>query len=143
MIDSSVLVAAFHAGHPHFNASMRFLDQMPTEQAIATLHSINETYVGITRMPIQPRAMPEHAKIYIDSLKDRIQWVTLDKACYDLALDLVTQLRVPGAKIYDALIVAAAKQIGATTLYTWNVKDFELLAPATGIATRTPDAQLG
>lgn len=134
-------MAAFYGKHPHFDASFRLLERLAHQgRTVTTLHSITETYAGITRLPIHPRATPQHAKIYIDSLKHRIKWIPLDRACYDLAMDIVTQLHVPGAKIYDALIAAAAKQNGESTIYTWNVRDFELLAPAVGIAVRTPDA---
>lgn len=140
MIDSSVLVAAFHSEHTHFPQSFSLLQRMQGDVATATLHSLAETYSGITRLPIHPRPAPADAVRYIGSLYERIRWIALDDACYRMALDMVLARRMPGAKIYDALIVAAAKQTGAAQIYTWNIKDFLPLAEGTGIAVRTPDA---
>ena len=139
VIDSSVLVAGFFHGHTHFIPSIAFLSQLDNVKAHATAHSLAETFSSVTQLPIFPKPSAWDAKIYIESLTAKIDWLEMKQDYYHLALQLMTQRGFTGAKIYDALIVAAAMMIKSKVIYTWNVKHFLPLAEGSGILIRTPD----
>ena len=139
MIDSSVLVAAFYDQHPHFKPSIAFLMQLKPLSAQATTHTLAETYTGITRMPIIPKPSPQYAMNYIHSMQSRLAWIALSETHYKVALAMVVEKQFSGAKIYDALILAAAISCKAKTLVTWNVKHFQPLAEGHPILVRTPE----
>lgn len=139
MIDSSVLVAAFYRGHPHFAASHKLLLKLADKNCTAALHSMAETYAAITRLPISPRPSPQDAMLYMRSLERFVKWVPASKKIYNAALARSVSLNAPGAKIYDALILITAIESGEKTLYTWNVKDFSMFAQGLNISIRTPE----
>ena len=138
MIDSSVLVAAFYRGHPHFAASHALLLQLPEKQRTAALHSLSEVYAAITRLPVSPKPSPSDALLYMQSLATRIRWIAASEKTYQHALTRTASLGLAGAKIYDSLILATAIEHGATQLYTWNLKDFTLLAQGLPISILPP-----
>ena len=62
--DTSVLVAALERGHPHHERASPKL-QSVVDGAVTGfmgIHSLAETYVALTRMPVVPRIQPEDAR---------------------------------------------------------------------------------
>lgn len=137
-IDSSVLVAAFSTAHPFYEDSIKLLTTRKSQELYASTHSLAEVYASITRLPLTPRPLPEHAMRFIRSIAEKITWVTLTRAEYMEMLDICVARQLRGGKIYDALLLQAALKISVATLYTWNSRDFEPLAAGTDIIIRTP-----
>ena len=97
-----------------------------------SVHSIAESYAVLTRLPAQPRIYPaEAARLVADNLVQHFKLVPAGKDDYLQALAWARDGGWPGAKIYDALLVACAAQCQAERVYTFNLEDFRLLAPAT------------
>ncbi len=96
-----------------------------------SVHSIAETYAALTRLPVQPRIhASEAARIVGENILEHFECVPAGKDEYLQALSWVRDGSWSGAKIYDALLLACAAQSPAERIYTFNLGDFRLLAPA-------------
>ena len=93
-------------------------------------HSVAETYAALTRLPVRPRIHPaEAARMIADNIVPNFQMMTIARKDYLEALKTVADGGWSGAKIYDALIVGCAARSGAERIYTFNLSDFQDLAP--------------
>ena len=129
--DTSVIVAASVADHPHHSRAWPALQcvAMGKDQGFVGAHSIAETYAALTRVPVVPRIHPsEAARIVRDNVLRICSVVPADAAQYLEALATVQEKGLPGAKIYDALLLACAARSGAERVYTFNLSDFRELA---------------
>ena len=131
--DTSVLVAASEQGHPHYGQALPALRRVTgrKDQGFMSVHSIAEMYAALTRLPVQPRIHPAEAvRIITDNILPHFEAVPIGKKDYVEALKLVGNGGWSGAKIYDALLMGCAARCGADRIYTFNLADFQLLAPA-------------
>ena len=129
--DTSVIVAASVADHPHHSRAWPVLQRaaMGKDQGFVGAHSIAETYAALTRVPVVPRIHPSEAgRIVRDNVLRVCSVVPADSAQYLEALATVQEKGLPGAKIYDALLLACAARSGAELVYTFNLGDFRELA---------------
>lgn len=129
--DTSVIVAASVADHPHHSRAWPALQRvaMGKDQGFVGAHSIAETYAALTRVPVVPRIHPsEAARIVRDNVLRICSVVPADAAQYLEALATVQEKGLPGAKIYDALLLACAARSGAERVYTFNLSDLRELA---------------
>ena len=81
---------------------------------------------------------PVHALDCLNDVKTRLSLVNLDGAEYLQSAQGLAQLNLGGPLIYDALLLQAACKVNAETIYTWNVRHFQLLAPDLAARIRTP-----
>ena len=80
---------------------------------------------------VQPRIHPvEAVRIINDNILRHFEAVTIGKKDYIEALTVVGNGGWSGAKIYDALLMGCAARCGADRIYTFDLADFRLLAPA-------------
>ncbi|MDP8984758.1 MAG: PIN domain-containing protein [Pseudomonadota bacterium] len=131
--DTSILVAASERSHPHHTQAWHALQLVASgvDQGFMSVHSIAETYAALTRLPVQPRIHPtEAARIVTENILRHFEAVPAGKDEYLQALAWVRDGGWSGAKIYDALLLACAAQCSAERIYTFNLGDFRLLAPA-------------
>lgn len=95
-----------------------------------SVHSIAETYAALTRLPVRPRIHPaDAARVIADNIVPHFQMVPIARTDYLEALKTVADGGWSGAKIYDALILGCAARSGAERIYTFNLTDFQDLAP--------------
>lgn len=131
-LDTSVLVAASVADHPHHARARPVLQRVASGEDIGFVgaHSIAETYAALTRVPVTPRIHPSEAgRIVRENILRTCTVVQADTAQYLEALSAVQDKGLPGPKIYDALLLACAVRSGAERVYTFNLGDFRDLAP--------------
>lgn len=131
--DTSVLVAASESSHPHHAQALPALRRVVTgaDDGFIGVHSIAETYAALTRLPVQPRIHPSEAgRIVRANILKHFTLVPASESEYLQALTTVQDGGWPGAKIYDALLLACAERSGAERIYTFNLGDFRALAPA-------------
>jgi predicted nucleic acid-binding protein len=129
--DTSVLVAASVADHPHHARARPALQRVVSgeDEGFVGAHSIAETYAALTRVPIVPRIHPsEAARIIRDNIVSYCAVVPAELEQYLEALAAVQDRGLPGAKIYDALLLACAARSGVERIYTFNLGDFRELA---------------
>ena len=131
LFDTSVIIAASLPQHP--NHAPCFIDLQATKavdiQGYLSTHSLAELYSVLTRMPSQPRMSPQDAKRLIDRHLEHLETVTLERADYQAAIAQMTELKLPGGGIFDALIAQAALKSSAERLLTLNPKHFTRLSP--------------
>ena len=130
--DTSVLVAASVGSHPHHAQALPALRRVADGQdrGFIGVHSIAEAYAALTRLPVAPRIHPSEAgRIIRDNILKHFDLVAAGQAEYLQALAAVQDKGWPGAKIYDALLLACAARSGAERIYTFNLSDFRGLAP--------------
>jgi len=131
--DTTVLVAASSESHPHHVQAFPALRRVAAgrDRGYISTHSIAEVYASLTRLPVQPRIHPmEAARIVTDNLLPHFEAVALDQTDYLEALNAARDGGWSGAKIYDALLLRCAAKYTVARIYTFNLADFRLLAPA-------------
>lgn len=132
-LDTSVLVAASESSHPHHAQALPVLRRVAKgdDQGFVGVHSIAETYAALTRLPVQPRIHPSEAgRIIRENILRHFTLVPAGETEYLQALTAVQDSGWPGAKVYDALLLACAARSGAERIYTFNLGDFRGLACA-------------
>lgn len=130
--DTSVLVAASERKDPHYVSALAAVRRVVSGECKGFLstHSIAEVYASLTRLPVQPRVSPEEARrIIVDNLLPHFETVPLVRDDYVAVLESVASGLVPGARIYDALLLRAAAKCIPDRIYTFNLRDFRSLAP--------------
>ncbi len=91
-----------------------------------------------TRMPVKPRVLPEQAMLFIEDVRSRLKIIHLDGAGYAAVLRESAQNRITGGRIYDAIILACARQADAGCVWTLNPADFVQIAPDLSDRIRVP-----
>jgi predicted nucleic acid-binding protein len=133
LFDTNVLVAATVPEHSHHQASNARLGQLAHGRGACSAHSLAETYTTLTR-PNRYGFSPLDAARIIEQISKTFKIVSLTPAEYVRTIEAVALLGLPGAIIYDALLMACARKIDARRIYTHNVKHFRQVAP--DISTR-------
>jgi len=64
--------------------------------------------------------------------------VSLSPAEYFAGIQDVSSRGFTGGRVYDALRLACAAKCKAQTVYTWNLKHYQSLAPALASRIQTP-----
>ncbi|MGA3318069.1 MAG: PIN domain-containing protein [Candidatus Korobacteraceae bacterium] len=131
--DTTVLVAASSQSHPHHQQAFPALRRVATgrDKGFISTHSIAEVYASLTRLPVEPRIHPmEAARIVTDNLLPHFETVPVSKTDYLGALTVMKDGGWSGAKIYDVLLLGCAAKCSVDRIYTFNLADFRLLAPA-------------
>ena len=138
LCDTSCLVAAVCTWHEHHERTHREIERRVRADEVLVLaaHSLFETYAVLTRLPAPYRLRAEDALALIESnwSGTPITHLTGDETWR--ALLGTGRLGVIGGQTYDALVASIALKAGASTLLTWNVRNF--LAFSDRIAVLTP-----
>lgn len=136
--DTSVLVATFRGDHVHHEPSLRlFAEATPTGSA-CSVHTLAEIFAVLTALPVKPPISPEHAMLFVDEMRTRLTPVALDPQDYYETLRGTADRGLSGGRIYDALLLHCARKCEAQTIYTWNLKHFQSIAPDLAARMRTP-----
>ena len=67
--------------------------------------------------------------LFVGNLRERLTIVALAEAEYFQALENSAVLGVVGGTIYDALLAHCAIKVKAETIFTWNIRHYQLLGP--------------
>jgi predicted nucleic acid-binding protein len=136
--DTSVLVAAFWGGHVHHQASIARLAAAKKNQSACGLHSLAEVYAVMTALPVKPAIPPEQALLFVREVQNRLVLVSLSS---NECLETIERTAAGGfssGRIYDALLLACAVKVKAQTIYTWNLKHYQAIAPEMTSRIRIP-----
>lgn len=114
------------AWHEHHASTHREIERRVAADEVLVLaaHSLVETYAVLTRLPAPHRLRAEDALSLIESNWKNMPTISLTEDETWRVLRDAQQLGVVGGRTYDALIAATAVKAGASTLLTWNVRDF-------------------
>jgi len=130
--DTSVLVAASIRQHPHYVRARPVLEEVASGRVkgVMSTHSLAELYSALTLIPVLPRLQPSQVRDIIETnVRRHFEFVPLTSAMYEQAIALCVARGLPGAKVYDALLLECARQVAVDRIYTFNLQDFRRLAP--------------
>ena len=136
--DTSVLVAAFWGGHRDHAASVKLLGAANKKQSACAVHTLAEVYAAMTALPIRPILPPEQVMLFVQEVRDRLTLVPLDESEYIETIQQAASAGFTSGRVYDALLLRCAVKVKAQTIYTWNLKHFQAIAPALAARIRTP-----
>jgi predicted nucleic acid-binding protein len=92
------------------------------------LHSLAETFAVLSALPINPRISADQAMFLIEKeILQNFFTVPLSVGAYRQAMIDIARAGRGGGAMYDALILQAARNVGASRLYTFNDKHFQPL----------------
>ena len=97
-----------------------------------------EVYATMTALPLKPTVPPEQALLFVEEIRNRLTTVVLDADEYFDAMRTSADRGLSSGRVYDALLVRAAVKVKARTIYTFNVKHFQAIAPELADRIRIP-----
>src|SRR5215470_4755219 len=136
--DASVLVAAFVEEHQHHQRSFERLEKAEKKRACCAAHSLAELYSTLTRLPGSHRLSGEQALLFLDSVRERLETISLDSDEYVNAIEEASADGVIGGTIYDALLAECARKARATVILTWNLNHFQRVCRELAERVQTP-----
>jgi len=128
-LDTSVLIAASDAEHPHHEASIQYLESAETLTTCCAEHSLAEVYGVLSRLPGGKRVRPEMASALAAQIAQRMTVVLLTGEDYLATIATCADAGLAGGKIYDAMLLMCARKIDAEWIVTWNLRHFQEIAP--------------
>jgi len=124
--------------HEHHERSFALFAGADRKSACCAAHSLAELYATLTRLPGKARLSADQALLFLDSVEERLEIVSLDVRKYRLAIQHAAAAGIVGGTIYDSLIGWCALKARATRIYTWDVADFQRLGAEIAEKVRTP-----
>jgi predicted nucleic acid-binding protein len=136
--DTSVLVAVFYGDHIHHQASLQRFIQFDPSTACCGANSLGEVYSTLTRMPGRHRISAEQAMLFLGSMHERLNLISLNAEESLQALQTSATLGIVGGSIYDAMLAHCALKAQADTIYSWNTRHYTQCGPEVNRRLRTP-----
>ncbi len=139
--DTSVLVAGCVRLHPHFSYARPVLEAAHGKRGdyVIAAHSVAEVYSVLTNLPLQPRIVPAEARLIIETnILPCFRRITTTAKMYDAAVLRCAEQGLSGGIVYDALLLECARSAGAGKIFTFNIRDFQRLAPDLASVISTP-----
>ncbi len=130
--DSSVLVSAAVARHPHHGPALDALEQLASRKhrGHTSAHTLTEVYSVLTRTPFKPPLFPHEAWEIIDAMiSTHLDLVTLAGRDYREIVRHCAASGWSGGRVHDAVHLRCAQKANCDRIYTFNVRDFRALAP--------------
>jgi predicted nucleic acid-binding protein len=136
--DTSVLISAFWGDHPGHQASVQLLAAAEKKQSGCAAHTLAEIYAVMTSLPLRPTLPPEQGALFVEEVRRRLAIIALEEGDYACVIERMAETGVAGARVFDALLLQAARKSRARTIYTWNLRQFHALAPDLADRIRNP-----
>lgn len=137
-VDTTVLLAAANADHPHYEPSHALVLGLRPRQDACAAHSLAELYSTLTRMPFPQRRNGSEAMLFVADVQARLTPIALTPEEHFAAISEYSEMGVVGGAIYDALIARCALKAKAQTIYTWNIRHFRQFGPEVEKKLRVP-----
>jgi predicted nucleic acid-binding protein len=128
-IDTSVIVAASSLVHASRDSCLDRLVWARDHGGACASHSLAEVFSALTSMPPPYRIKPADALVIVKGIGDAFQIVALTPTEYLATIQSAAARGLTGGIIYDALLLACARKVKATHIYTLNVRHFRAAAP--------------
>ena len=138
--DTSVVVAASVARHPHFARADPWLSAAMEGriEGMVALHGLAETWATLTALPISPRVDGGQARRAMRRLALYLATAAPDLTLYESALDRCVDRGLASGAVYDALHVLSAERWQADLLLTLNVGHLQRLSQPDGPRVLAP-----
>jgi len=131
--DTSVLVTAAVSRHPHNSSALAILEELLRRRhhGYLSAHGLAEVYSVLTRTAFKPPLYPSEAWQIIEKMiLPQIELVVLTPREYREVVRHCASSGWVGGKVHDAIHLRCAEKASCDRIYTFNVKDFRLLAPS-------------
>jgi predicted nucleic acid-binding protein len=126
--DTTVLVAAVQPGHVHHNKAFSlYVSAQRATHAVAA-HSMAEMYSTLSGAQ-RPKLTSQSAFKLVADASKRFALITLDPQEILATAQQCSANGIAGGTVYDALILACARKVQAETIYTFNLRHFQRIAP--------------
>ncbi len=131
LLDTNILVHAFNMASPKHQKAKRIVKRALQSKikAYLTPQILYEFFSVITnpRQVEQPLSSVEAARICEDlQICHQIKTISPGNGTVSLVFSLVKQHGFTGAKIFDCIIAAVAKESEVDCIYTENISDFKV-----------------
>lgn len=133
LLDSATLIAAMLPDHVHHSDAYPWLAEGKAGafEFFASAHSLAEVYSVLTRLPRTPRISPADArKLLVENVTSCATLIALSGSDYSVLIAGLSQRRVVGGAVYDAVIAKAAELAQVDRLVTLNEADFQRVWPS-------------
>ena len=137
-LDTSVIIAASTPSDPRNEVSITRLASAEAAGASLAAHSLAELFAVLTGRPLPTKVPPVLAEQIVRHTSKRFHTVTLTTGETLNAVQGLAMLGHSGGMIYDALLIACARKVAATRIFTWNQRHFRLIAPDLARIIREP-----
>ena len=139
-LDTSCLIPLLASWHEHHDEMFAAFESRRRrgQKPVVAVHALVECYSVLTRLPKPHRLAPEQAReLLAATVIDNCELAGLPPGrSWSVVEDLASH-DLGGGVVYDALIAEASHHAGASVLLTWNVRDFQAVAPR-GLEVRQP-----
>jgi len=137
-LDTSCVIPLLCEWHEFHAPTAAAIGTVPLKSMVICCHVLLEAFAVLTRLPAPYRIPPRQAeRLLAANFSDSVQICGVLERDTWASLARVAERQAGGGKVYDAVVAHATAQAGASTLLTWNVKDFIVVAPH-GLEIRTP-----
>lgn len=92
----------------------------------------------MTALPVRPLIPPEQGTLFVKEIRDRLTPIALNEDEYFAVIQRAAESGFVSGRVYDVLLLACAAKAKAHTIYTWNLKHFQAIAPELADRIRTP-----
>ena len=93
----------------------------------------------MTVLPVRPPVSPAQVLLFLEQVREKLTIVGLKEEEYMHTIRRTAESGALGGRIYDALLLAAARKVDPKNIYTWNSNHFRELAPDLAKRIRTPN----
>lgn len=131
-LDTNIFVYAFLASEPRKRAKAVQLIEACLGSAQGCIsYQVIQEFANVARKKFATRMGSEDCKAFIDAAMQPMNRVASSTALIHAALDLQDELKYG---FYDCVVLAAALQAGAATLYTEDLQHWQLVRGSLRIA---------
>ena len=124
-LDTNIFVYAFLASEPRKRAkAVELIEACLGSGRGCISYQVVQEFANVARKKFAAKLSREHCKAFIDAAMQPLMRVASSTALIHAALDLQDELRY---SFYDCVMVAAALQAGADTLYTEDLQHWQLV----------------
>jgi len=109
---------------------------LETEGECITLRPVRQNVA--LKKPVKPMIPPEQALLFVEEVRVRLPLVSISPEEYFATIQDISSRGFTGGRVYDTLLLACAAKCKAQTVYTWNLKHYQSLAPALASRIQTP-----
>jgi len=142
LFDTNMLVAAMVETHPKYAISLPWVQKVRGRviSGYISTHSLAEIYSVLTRLPLPKPISAQQAYNGITNNLMFFNIIELDSNDYLKVIKKVSELKITGGGIYDALIAQAAVKAKVDILLTLNPKHFTRLGEPIASLVQDPSA---
>jgi predicted nucleic acid-binding protein len=138
-LETSVLVATFHADHQHHLPRIDLFLRYRKSRACCAAHSLAEVYATLTGMHSSRPVYGDQALLFLGEIRDHLTLVTLTEREYFRVVEAAAVAVLAGGAVYDASLGQCPVKADAEAICTWNTSDSLRAARADTCTVTTAD----